>query len=141
MISAIVLVLLIVLVMAIDTVSTGWRVTTTEKTINVWSNCKTADKTGGGLDVFAPTKTAAEWTAFIAGKPASVTLAACIFTTWSNPGTFLGYCCEPDPGCDTGFPLSGSCSPGGSTRDYESGYDMNNCAGEQRMRMYRQVCS
>lgn len=75
--SVVVLILLIVLVMAIDTQNTGWKVTSSVKTIDVHSNCKTAVTTSGP-DVFAPTKTAAEWTAFIANKPAAVTLGSCM---------------------------------------------------------------
>lgn len=61
---------------AINTASTGYRVTGSPQTINVHNNCRIA-RTTSGSNVFAPTRTAAEWNAFIAGKPSNVSLSAC----------------------------------------------------------------
>jgi hypothetical protein len=61
---------------AINTVTEGYRITTTSQTITAHGICRTAVKTSGN-DVFAPTRTSAEWNAFIANKPGNVTLNAC----------------------------------------------------------------
>lgn len=61
---------------AIDTISSGYRITTTSRTINAHSKCQIV-RTTSGSDVFAPTLTSTEWTSFINNKPSNVSLSAC----------------------------------------------------------------
>ena len=64
------------IVYAIDTVAEGYQVGSTAKTIDAHGTCRTV-KTDSGSDIFVPTKTAAEWTAFRDNAPVGVTFAAC----------------------------------------------------------------
>jgi len=77
-------------------------------TINEWSECWDVDN-AAGVDLFVPTNTAAEWTAFRTNKPTGVTL--------TTPGCDPGQNCGNDPcgvscgTCSTGW-TCGTCFPG-----------------------------
>ena len=83
---------------AIDTQNDWWMVNTnTTKTINVsWTpTClKITNTNCPGTAIFVPTKTQAEWTAFLTRKPGCVSTGACWHRAWSSwtliPRTSLG---------------------------------------------------
>lgn len=114
------------MVYAINTVSEGFQITTSQRTIDAHGTCRKVVKTSGN-DVFAPTKTAAEWNAFISNKPASVNLGQCCEGTM-----YAGYCwyagnpavlhsCTDTCSSHGGVNMSG-------TRDYVgSGGSLSNC--------------
>ena len=52
----------------------GYQVTSAPQDIDAWGTCKNVSSS---VSLFAPTKTAAEWNAFIANHPGQVTLNAC----------------------------------------------------------------
>lgn len=67
-------------VMALNTYDTGYRINTGAGPQNILidssGTCKKITNTSG-KDIFVPTKTAAEWNAFNANKPANVAIEAC----------------------------------------------------------------
>lgn len=57
--------------------STYYQVNNTQNsTVNEWGTCKRVTN-NTGKSLFIPTKTAAEWNAFVSNKPSSVTLGTC----------------------------------------------------------------
>ena len=64
---------------AIDTVSSGYKTTTSNKEVNAHGTCQLVKHTGG-TSYFVPTKTSSEWSAFRSNKPSAVQLSQC--TQW-----------------------------------------------------------
>ncbi len=62
-------------VFAINTVSTGFQVGSSNVKIDAHGTCKQVRSTSGTL--FVPTKSSAEWSAFRSNKPSGVTLSSC----------------------------------------------------------------
>lgn len=89
--------------------NTGYRISSTAQDIDVWSNCKNV-RSSSSLNLFAPTKTAVEWTNFrtwSANNPARVTLAACAAAPTcsdgiQNQGEEDVDCGGPCAACDDG---------------------------------------
>ncbi len=65
-----------VLTIAINTLLEGYRISSTPQTIDVHEQCKVLSTTGAP-DVFAPTKTAAEWQSFLDNPPPNVKIDPC----------------------------------------------------------------
>ena len=61
---------------ALNTISTGYRTTTSNQVINGHGVCQQVRHTSG-LAAFVPTKTSAEWAAFRANAPSNVALSSC----------------------------------------------------------------
>ncbi len=61
---------------AINTISTGYRITSTPQTIDAHGTCKVVSSTSAN-EYFAPTRTATEWNAFLNNKPNGVSINGC----------------------------------------------------------------
>lgn len=68
------------IVYAVGAISTGFRANDSSQTIDAHNFCKKVRKTSGD-DVFVPTKTSAEWSAFMSNKPDNIELSSCITCT------------------------------------------------------------
>ncbi len=77
---------------AINSISTGYQITSSSQTINVHGSCRIV-RTTSGSNVFAPTKTATEWNSFINYKPSNVSVTACPppCTDWMYSATSSNY--------------------------------------------------
>lgn len=99
------------IVYAVGGISTGFRVTGSSQTIDAHGTCKQV-KTTSGNNVFVPTKTSAEWSAFRNNKPANVSLGSCFAQSCIAAGGTVYesgqlYCRFSGSSCPSGWNSSG----------------------------------
>jgi len=61
----------------INTISTGFKTTSTPVMVDAHNNCKQLSQPGGGEAFFVPTKTSTEWSTFLSNKPAAIDANGC----------------------------------------------------------------
>lgn len=64
---------------AINTLTSGYKTTTTYKTIDAHTICKQV-KHNGSTAYFVPTKSNTEWTAFLGNPPSDITIPNCTYS-------------------------------------------------------------
>ncbi len=69
----------------INSISTGFKATSTGTIIDAHGRCKNVAKTSGS-DVFIPTKTSTEWNTFLTNHPANIDLSGCYTYLWETGG-------------------------------------------------------
>ncbi len=81
-------VLIPALVFALNTVATGFQVSSTPASIDAHGVCQKVNATDGKT-YFVPTNTSTEWSAFRANKPSGIVLAPCSgFVDYTIPGIY-----------------------------------------------------
>ncbi len=107
--------------------STGWRVTTVNKTVDVHATCKKVKRTSGS-DLFIPTKTSGEWSSFRSHVPSGVTVSDC---TPACSGVLIGGYCWYQSGnqksCTQACATHGGCNLAGTRNYVGSGGSYANC--------------
>ena len=121
-VAIVLIIFLIKLILAINTVDTGFRVIAggALMKIDAWGVCRNVDN-NLAQDIFVPTKTSLEWSEFRTHYPAGVTLSVCGECTTFRDCPKLypkcewvmdcvnGYCCSTNSGI--GCPLLLCISP------------------------------